>query len=108
MKKYFLLFAFALVVIACSKKSIPSTTTTQTTTVTASAESIAQGKLLVEQYCVKCHKEPLPANYSVDRWNKVLPAMYSKAKLEDAAQQQLIHDYVFSILNSNPGNNFLH
>lgn len=100
MKKYFLLFALAVCVVACAEKISTNTqTTTQTTTVvTASAEEIAQGKLLVETYCAKCHKVPLPSEHSQAKWDNILQPMYAKAKITDEAQQKLIHDYVYSNL----------
>ena len=101
MKKFFILLCCAVALFACSKKTTPTTTTETTTTnatVTADATSIEKGKQLVATYCVKCHKEPIPADHSIERWNKVLTPMFNKAHIDDLAQQQLIHDYVYSNL----------
>ncbi len=101
MKKYFVLACCVVLMFACSKK-IVSTTTTQTTTtnttVTADAASIEKGKQLVATNCVKCHKEPIPSDHSVAKWDNVLPKMFLKAHIDDVAQQQLIRDYVYSNL----------
>ena len=83
---------------ACSKKSAPTSSQNTIPTVTADAAAIEKGKQIVATNCIKCHKEPIPANYSFAKWEKVLPKMFIKAHIDDAAQQQLIRDYVYSNL----------
>ncbi|HVM90071.1 MAG TPA: hypothetical protein VMT76_17925 [Puia sp.] len=55
-----------------------------------------QGKAIYEANCNKCHRYKAPQTKSEKKWNKVIPKMAKKAKL-DSAQQQLVLKYVITM-----------
>jgi mono/diheme cytochrome c family protein len=61
-------------------------------TTTPSVE-ISEGKSLFEAHCGTCHKLPIVSRYSKEKWQKILPVMCKKAKL-DASQENKLTAYV--------------
>ncbi|MEI7801168.1 MAG: hypothetical protein WCI97_00845 [Bacteroidota bacterium] len=96
MKKYFLLSLFAVVVIACSKKTVSTVTQTITPTVNSDVVILEKGKQLVALHCVKCHNLPLPSDHGQKKWDKMLPIMFGKAHVSDTTEQHLIRNYVYA------------
>ncbi|HXS36241.1 MAG TPA: cytochrome c [Flavipsychrobacter sp.] len=44
-------------------------------------DQVAQGKVIFQSNCAKCHKLKLPETRTVDQWEQILPSMVHKAKL---------------------------
>lgn len=44
---------------------------------------LSQGKMLYEQNCGKCHKLKKPTSLNEDGWNKIVPIMAKKAKVDN-------------------------
>ena len=87
MKKLFVLAvlgsAFA---VSCTQKGVASGNLTK-------SESIAQGKVIFENSCGKCHDLPNPKSHTDAQWTGIVNAMAPKAKLSDA-QGTMVYDYV--------------
>lgn len=87
MKKLFVLAilgsAFA---VSCTQKGVASSKLTK-------SESIAQGKVIFENSCGKCHDLPNPKSHTDAQWTGIVNAMAPKAKLSDA-QGTMVYDYV--------------
>jgi len=84
--------------IGCSKKITPTTSVTEQTNSSelhqnVSAEEVAFGKTIYNQKCGRCHRLYAPDEFSMRKWDKVLPVMFQKAHL-DTAQQRLVRAYV--------------
>ena len=81
MKNLLLFIAVTAALIACSEK----TTTVTTVEEPVKAEmtlAATEGKTLYEAKCQKCHKLKNVDNFTAEQWNKILPNMAGKAKLE--------------------------
>ncbi|MEP6514271.1 MAG: hypothetical protein ABJA79_10395 [Parafilimonas sp.] len=57
-------------------------------------DEAVQGYKLYVGNCSNCHRLHNPKEYTVSKWNKILPEMYRKAKIADSGQQQLIRNYL--------------
>ena len=55
-----------------------------------------EGKQLYAQNCKKCHGLKKPENYTEAQWNKIVPPMAQKAKI-DSNQEELIRKYVITM-----------
>lgn len=85
MKNLLLFIAVTAVLIACSEKTTVATNVEPTIEEPAKAEmtlAATEGKMLYEAKCQKCHKLKNVDKYSGEQWNKILPNMAAKAKLE--------------------------
>ncbi len=94
MKKINLLIAFgtAITLIACAPKTAevvkpiekpaekPSFPTTE----------IAEGSTLYQENCGKCHKLKTVTNYSAEEWQKIVPRMAKKAKIDASAESKVL------------------
>lgn len=87
-----LVFAFAgmALIASCSQKT--TSTASKPAEKALSAEA-AQGQALFTANCGKCHKLPEIKAYSQEKWQKIVPPMAKKSKL-DASQEALIMTYV--------------
>ncbi len=88
MKKIFIAVALMGLCIGladCAKKTIPNTANKPLTT-----DQISHGKTVMGANCNKCHKLHEPAEFTAQKWNKVLPRMVSRAGLsnEEALEVQ--------------------
>lgn len=61
-----------------------------------SAEHLAQGKVIFDNTCGKCHDLPNPTDHNAQDWVGIMNSMAPKAKLNDT-QHQMVYDYVISI-----------
>jgi hypothetical protein len=52
-------------------------------------KEVSEGKVIMEQRCVKCHVLKKVNDYSVERWEKVLPKMAKKAKITHWEQEKI-------------------
>lgn len=56
-------------------------------------EGALEGKSLMDQNCIRCHKMKIVNNYTLAKWNTILPKMARKAKISDEEQAK-IYSYV--------------
>jgi mono/diheme cytochrome c family protein len=97
MKKATTIVTLALLVFACSRKTVDtSQTTAGTTPVTETAKTDAAHAALVEQgkgiyttKCSKCHGAKDVTAYTTTRWEGILKSMIPKAKLDETESQQV-------------------
>lgn len=102
----------AFIVVACAKKSTPTTSTPAATTPVESPESekasqepvkpvvsaeadlssaaiAAKGKIVYETKCGRCHALKTTTAYTSERWDGILASMIPKAKLNDEETKQV-------------------
>jgi cytochrome c5 len=77
--------------ISCTPKT-PAVSGTKTIT----AEYLAQGKIIFDNSCKKCHDLPNPTDHSAQDWVKIMNSMAPKAKLSDE-QHRMVYDYIISV-----------
>jgi hypothetical protein len=92
MKKTLILISIGVTVLACSPKTGEITKAESAPIIFPSSE-LANGFEMYKANCGNCHKLKKEMNYSKEEWNKILPRMAKKAKL-NASQEQSISDYV--------------
>lgn len=61
------------------------------------SEEVAQGKIMYENNCARCHKLFAPTDYSKEAWQPILVRMQKKAQLQDADMAKINH-YIFASL----------
>ncbi len=90
MKKLFVLSVLATAfVMSCTTMTQAGTAATKK----VSKEALAEGKMLFEKSCGKCHDLPKAKDYSAEKWVGIMKSMAPKAKL-DEAQSTLVYDYL--------------
>jgi mono/diheme cytochrome c family protein len=115
MKKIFAIAAMALLIFSCSKKLSPAKTAAKGTVETVSpvvaattapvtpvatapvpaahpeiSAAITTGKATFEGNCGRCHALKNPADYTSERWVKLVDWMAPKAKLSDLEKQNVL------------------
>lgn len=50
-----------------------------------SEAELEEGKLVWQSSCAKCHKLHTPESRNVDKWERILPRMAKRSKLDDVA-----------------------
>ena len=60
-----------------------------------------QGKAIYESHCNKCHRYKVPQSRDETKWDKVIPEMAKKAKL-NSSEEDLVLKYVVT-MSTNPG-----
>ena len=95
MKRISLFGILALAIAACtSQKPNHGTTTEKPIVFTPSTnENLAQGKVLFENNCGKCHDLPSVTSFNDEKWKSVVDWMAPKAKLT-AQQADMVYSYV--------------
>jgi hypothetical protein len=98
MKISSLLLLFSLLIIgACHKKGIPEMTDRnapppKTGFVYPPRETVAPdtatGRRLYAVRCVRCHDAPDVTKYTMERWDKILPTMLPRARMDN---EQSLH-----------------
>ena len=78
------------IVFSCS----PKTTGAGAKMITA--EHLAQGKVIFDNSCGKCHDLPNPKDHNAQDWVGIMNSMAPKAKLNEA-QHQMVYDYIVSV-----------
>ncbi len=58
-----------------------------------------EGKTVYLENCNKCHRYKAPQSRDEAKWDKIIPTMAKKAKLDDA-QQKLVLEYVVTMSTS--------
>jgi mono/diheme cytochrome c family protein len=81
-----------LTLISCAPKNAEVVETKKSEPVVPAGEA-AEGLVLFETNCGKCHELPVVGRYSKEKWQKIVPAMAKEAQL-DAAQESKIAAYV--------------
>ncbi len=85
-KLFFLAIVGSAFAVSCTQKAVADAKITK-------SESIAQGKVIFENSCGKCHDLPNPKSHTDAQWTGIINAMAPKAKLTDA-QGTMVYDYV--------------
>jgi cytochrome c5 len=101
------LFMSALVIIACSKKTVATKEVSTTKNISANpsiipapenpgstpevndVSLIAAGKTIYETKCTRCHGMKPTVAYTADRWNGILKLMAPRARLTETETQQV-------------------
>ena len=102
MKKAITVITFSLLVFACSRKTVSTSSTvpatTSSTTPEVSPESaglnahallVQQGKGIYTTKCSKCHATKDVTAFTTTRWEGILQKMIPKAKLNETESQQV-------------------
>jgi cytochrome c5 len=102
MKKAITIITISLLVFACSRKTVstsstvPATTTSSTTEASPESAGLNAHALLVEQgkgiyttKCSKCHATKDVTAYTTTRWDGILQKMIPKAKLNESEAKQV-------------------
>lgn len=63
------------------------------------SEKVKAGKVLFDKRCIECHKPKIIDNYSREKWDRVLPRMGRKAKLNDEEFSQ-VQAFIYHQLGS--------
>ena len=95
MKRLFLLMILAISIAACTSQKPNTGTVTQTpiNVTTSVNENLAQGKVVFENNCGKCHGLPALEKYDDEKWKSIVDWMAPKAKLT-SQQADLVYLYV--------------
>jgi mono/diheme cytochrome c family protein len=97
MKKIIIIAILSLIIFACHRKTVVSSTSAKSNDMHASL--VDQGKIVYVAKCGKCHGLKNTANYTADRWTKILKAMIPKAKLNESEAQQVT---AYVMVNAKP------
>lgn len=104
MKKVCILIALCAVVLSfsdCTPKMFNGVSgASDSSTIAAikskyTSEDLDKGMLIFKSSCKQCHKLKMPETQTIHQWEKILPKMIKKAKLNDA-DAHLVGAYVFS------------
>ncbi|WP_121352724.1 hypothetical protein [Flavisolibacter nicotianae] len=98
MKKCLLLLIPVLLVLACSRKTVPASRTKANENIpprTYNASAVAQGRVVYTNRCGRCHGLKPVQKYSAQEWEPILTVMIRKARLQ-AADSVNVSAYVFS------------
>jgi hypothetical protein len=63
-------------------------------------DSLPQGREIFVTQCARCHASPEVHGYSVPQWERILPRMSRRAKL-DADQESAVRAYVLAAREAN-------
>lgn len=101
MKKLFLFFVIASIAACSSTVKLLQPTQTDADRGSQkfpgySLSELNEGKSIYEAHCNKCHKYKVPESRNETKWDKVIPKMAKKAKL-DSLQQSLVLKYVVTM-----------
>ncbi len=94
MNKISLIFLIVSILVACSKSTIP-TSSIQYKVFDATAKS---GFEIMKSKCTSCHSFKQPNAFKKERWDKVLPTMFTKAKMTDTAQVNTVKYFIYNNL----------
>jgi cytochrome c5 len=76
-------------------KDKPATTSAESKPTPSSPELMAQGKVIYDAQCGKCHDLPKTVDYTTNQWKRILPEMIEKAGIgkDDASK---VSAYVYA------------
>jgi cytochrome c5 len=94
MKKGITISLLALVIFACSRKTVSTSETTAATTQApapdgAHATLLDQGKGIFATKCSKCHATKDVTAYTTTQWQNILKSMIPKARLNETEANQV-------------------
>lgn len=97
MKKASTVIILALLVFACSRKTVNTSETAASTTSATEATKpdaehaalVAQGQTVYTNRCGRCHGLKDVTAYTTTRWDGILKSMIPKAKLNETEAQQV-------------------
>lgn len=61
-----------------------------------SLEEAEKGFKLYKYNCAGCHYLQKPGDYTISRWEKILPVMLDRAKIASETDAKLIRNYLFA------------
>jgi len=94
MKKTFFTLGSVIFLVSCSPKTAEVTTTPAVSEpMTFPNETVSTGFALYGSECTQCHKAKTVNKYSREEWNKILPNMAQKAKIDDG-QEAAVDAYI--------------
>src|SRR5438093_120585 len=99
MKPLLFLLALCILIACASNKLAPKSenlSQMQQKVPGITLEKAQQGYALYKQKCSGCHQLYAPASYTIPEWDKVLKAMFPKAKIQDEETKGLIRDYLYA------------
>ncbi|MBX9852227.1 MAG: cytochrome c [Cytophagaceae bacterium] len=101
MKKLLTIFSILFFVVACTKVVMPVATENDAKRASekwpnTTLADLTQGKSLYEQHCAGCHKLYKPDSHNEAQWNKIVPPMANKAKI-DSEKENLILKYLVTM-----------
>ncbi len=90
--RYTLLFALLIVLAACSKKTVPTSTQASATDKPASTtpDLAVSGKQIFEAKCGRCHSLRSPSEFTSQEWRPIMNRMADKAKLTTDEKTQVL------------------
>lgn len=99
------IFSIMAVLYSCSPKvskavAPPETTGTDNTfaafVMKYNTRELAEGQMLMEEKCGRCHQLKPVKNYTVEKWNTILNRMIPKAKLSTSDGDK-VRAYIYSV-----------
>lgn len=95
MKATFLFTAAAILLfssIGCHRKAYPRKSDSNLIGVTGTLtdSQLVQGEAIFRRSCRKCHRLHEPGEHDLAKWNRVLPSMVKKAKLDEMASAEVV------------------
>jgi cytochrome c1 len=63
------------------------------------SEDVIAGKDLMDKNCIRCHKMKPVENYSLAKWDVILPKMARKAKITEEEQKKIRTFIVWKLEN---------
>lgn len=105
MKKISFLAATIIILAACSPKTVEVIEKVEEVETVEAVESpfpsseIASGSQLYADNCGKCHKFKVMSDYSTEEWQKIVPNMCAKAKLDSTQENQVMQYVMWKISN---------
>jgi cytochrome c5 len=104
---FFTFICLTLICVACQKKAVPLVTERKAPPPNISrnayppketvAPDTVAGKRIYANRCGKCHALPTPAQYSVTRWDNILPIMIPRARLTN---EEALHVRTWLLANA--------
>lgn len=79
-----------LVVSSCTQKAIATETKLNM------SEKLAQGKIIYDNECGKCHSLPIPTNFTPVQWVGIMNTMAPRSKLTEE-QHENVYNWIISV-----------
>ena len=87
--------ALAITIYSCASKANKTSAPTEEIVKVELTPEMAEGKMLYENNCAKCHKLFDPKKFSAEDWKPIVMKMQKKAHLDDM-QGQKIYNYLIA------------